>query len=101
MSARPQQRQRQEQEQQEQQRPPQQEEEEEYTGKIIKFTEDEVVYIENILVTLREAIPNDMGENSEILEKIVTAEQIIEARMSSGEEDDSIGMGNSGSSGQG
>jgi hypothetical protein len=77
-------------------------EEEEYTGKIIKFTEDEVVYIENILVTLREAIPNDMGENSEILEKIVTAEQIITARLDSGEEaGDSIGMGNSGGSGQG
>jgi hypothetical protein len=99
MSARPQQRQRQE--QQEQQRPPQQQEEE-YTGKIIKFTEDEVVYIENILVTLREAIPNDMGENSEILEKIVTAEQIITARLDSGEEaGDSIGMGNSGGTGQG
>jgi hypothetical protein len=78
-------------------------ENDEYTGKIIKFTEDEVVYIENILVTLREAIPNDMGENSEILEKIVTAEQIITARLDSGEEGggDSIGMGNSGSSGQG
>jgi hypothetical protein len=79
-------------------------ENDEYTGKIIKFTEDEVVYIENILVTLREAIPNDMGENSEILEKIVMCEQIISARMSSGDEggdNDAIGMGNSGGGGQG
>jgi hypothetical protein len=100
MSARPQSQQ--QRQQQEQEAPFQSEKEEEYSGKIIKFTEDEVVYIENILVTLREAIPNDMGENSEILEKIVTAEQIITARLDSGEEaGDSIGMGNSGGSGQG
>jgi hypothetical protein len=44
-----------------------------------------------------------MGENSEILEKVVMCEQILSARMSSGEEGggDAIGMGNSGGGGQG
>lgn len=46
------------------------------------FTQDEVVFIENVLVEIRNILPNDMmGENTEILEKIVLAEQIIGSRL--------------------
>lgn len=47
------------------------------------FFHDEVVFIENVLVELRSLIPNDQGENNEILEKIVMAEQILGARLDS------------------
>lgn len=50
-------------------------------GPLYKFTQDETVFIENILVELRSRISNDMGENTEILEKIVLAEQILGARL--------------------
>ena len=50
-------------------------------GKTLSFTNDEVVFIENVLVKLEGMIPNEQGENSEILEMIVLAEQIIGSRL--------------------
>lgn len=61
-------------------------------GPLYSFTQDEVVFIENVLVELRSLIPNDMGENQNILEKIVLAEQIIGARL----DPDSAEIGDSG-----
>lgn len=48
---------------------------------LLGFAQDEVVFIENVLVKLQDMIPNDQGENSEILEMILTALQIIGARL--------------------
>ena len=64
---------------QQQQEPAEQEEQ----AKMIGFAEDEVVFIENVLVELEELVPNDQGENTEILEKIITAQQIVTARLDS------------------
>lgn len=50
-------------------------------AQMLKFTNDEVVFIENVLVKLEDLIPNDMNENQEILEMIVTCQQIISARL--------------------
>lgn len=55
------------------------------------LTQDEIVFIENVLVELRSLIPNDMGENMPIIEKIVLAEQIIGARL----DPDSAAIGDS------
>lgn len=54
---------------------------EEPEGKLLNFTEDEVVFIENVFVELETMIPNDQGENQEIMEKITTCQQIISARL--------------------
>jgi len=64
-----------------QQRDQMQQQQQEPEGKTLQFAEDEVVFIENVLVKLEDLIPNDQGENQEIMEMIVTAEQIISARL--------------------
>jgi len=56
-------------------------EREEPEGKVLKFSEDEVVFIENVLVKLETLIPNEQGENEELMEMITTAQQIISARL--------------------
>lgn len=48
-------------------------------------SQDELIYIENVLVELRNLIPNDAGENTELLEKIVNAENIITAKLDGGQ----------------
>lgn len=60
-------------------------------GPTYVLTQDEIVFIENVLVELRSLIPNDMGENMAIMEKIVLAEQIIGARL----DPDSAAIGDS------
>ena len=45
------------------------------------FDEQEIVTIENLLVKLQEMIPNETGENTEILDEIVTAQNIIGAKL--------------------
>ncbi|TVM02731.1 MAG: hypothetical protein CV087_08850 [Candidatus Brocadia sp. WS118] len=51
----------------------------------IYVSQDELIYIENVLVELRNLIPNDAGENTELLEKIVNAENIITAKLDGGQ----------------
>jgi len=51
------------------------------TGKVLKFTEDEVAFLENSIVTIKQMIPNEQGENQELMEMITTCEQIISARL--------------------
>ena len=50
-------------------------------GPTFTLTQDEIIFIENILVKVRDMLPNEMGENQQILEEIVLAEQIIGARL--------------------
>jgi hypothetical protein len=59
----------------------QKQQEQEQERDMLKFTQDEIVFIENVLVKLEDMIPNDQGENQEILEMIVTCQQIIGARL--------------------
>lgn len=59
----------------------QQEPREEPQEKLLGFAQDEVIFIENVLVKLQTMIPNEQGENSEILEMLVTAQQIVSARL--------------------
>jgi len=56
-------------------------EREEPEGKVLKFSQDEVVFIENVLVKLETLIPNEQGENEELMEMITTAQQVISARL--------------------
>ena len=48
---------------------------------MLKFTKDEIIFIENVIVKLEDLIPNDQGENQEIMEMLTTCEQIIESRL--------------------
>ncbi len=48
---------------------------------IVSFDTNEIITIENVLVELEQMIPNENGENTEILEKIVTAQNIISAKL--------------------
>ena len=50
---------------------------------MLKFTKDEIIFIENVIVKLEDMVPNDMGENQEIMEMLTTCEQIISARLDS------------------
>lgn len=52
-------------------------------GRVLSFTEDEIVFIENVMEELQNMIPNEQGENSEILEKIVLVSQIVGSRLDS------------------
>lgn len=52
-------------------------------GLTISFAQEDIVFIENVLVKLEGMIPNEQGENSEILEMIVLAEQIIGSKLDS------------------
>jgi hypothetical protein len=64
-----------------QQQPLKQQQEDPQESEMLKFTNDEIVFIENVLVKLEDMIPNDQGEGQEILEMIVTCQQIISARL--------------------
>lgn len=48
---------------------------------MLGFAQEEVIFIENVLVKLQEMIPNEQGENTEIMEMIVTCLQIVGARL--------------------
>lgn len=60
----------------------------------VTFTENEIIIIENVLTELLQLIPNDNGAHTEILEKIINAQNIIGAKLDPA----STGMAQSGSS---
>ncbi|MGD1837412.1 MAG: hypothetical protein ACPKPY_05070 [Nitrososphaeraceae archaeon] len=47
----------------------------------MQFSEGEIITIENLLIKLRQMIPNDNGENTDILEEIINAENIVSAKL--------------------
>ena len=47
---------------------------------ILQFS-GEIITIENVFVKLRKMIPNDNGENTEILQEIIKAENILSAKL--------------------
>lgn len=67
------------------------------TEQLVQFNREEIVFIENVLVSLRTMIDNTNSDNTDILEKIVIAEQVIGARL----DPEAASTGDSGGEGQG
>lgn len=48
---------------------------------LYSFDETEITMVENVLTKLLDLIPNENGENTQILEEIVEAQNIIGAKL--------------------
>lgn len=50
---------------------------------MLGFAQEEAIFMENVFVKLSDMIPNEQGENTEIMEMITTCLQILGARLDS------------------